>query len=87
MFVGSDCLGIFVDQNDNLYCSIYSLNQVVAKWLNSNANTFTIVAGTGCEGSTSNMLSGPRGIFVDTNFDLYVADTWNHRIQCNNSCR
>jgi hypothetical protein len=27
------------------------------------------------------MLNAPWGIFVDTNFDLYVADTDNHRIQ------
>ena len=41
----------------------------------------TTVAGTGSQGSTSNLLNGPFGIFVDTNFDLYVADCWNHRIQ------
>ena len=27
------------------------------------------------------MLNNPRGIFVNTNFDLYVADRENHRIQ------
>ena len=40
-----------------------------------------IVAGTGCQGFLSDMLHNPRGIFVDTNFDLYVADRENHRIQ------
>ena len=41
----------------------------------------TTVAGTGSQGSASNGLSYPYGTFVDTNFDLYVADQANHRIQ------
>ena len=32
-------------------------------------------------GSASNMLNSPWGIFVDINFNLYVADCYNHRIQ------
>jgi sugar lactone lactonase YvrE len=40
-----------------------------------------IVAGTGSAGSSSNELDFPYGIFVNTNFDLYVADTGNKRIQ------
>ena len=31
--VGSDCYGLFVDINDNLYCSMRDLHQVVAKCL------------------------------------------------------
>ena len=79
--VGSDCYGLFVDINDNLYCSMRDLHQVVAKYLNTDVNTFTVVAGTGYEGSTSHTLKYPRGIFVDTNLDLYVADANNNRIQ------
>jgi hypothetical protein len=37
--------------------------------------------GTGCDGSASYLLNQLNGIFVDTNFDLYVADTVNDRIQ------
>jgi hypothetical protein len=51
------------------------------KSLNDNSSVLTMVAGLGCAGSTSNMLWNPRGIFVDTNFDLYVADYYNNRIQ------
>ena len=43
--------------------------------------TWTIVAGTGTAGFTSSMLDNPHGIFVDINFDLYVADCSNNRIQ------
>jgi hypothetical protein len=81
MYVDERCFGLFVDINNTLYYSKYNHHQVVKKWLNDNANTSSIAAGTGVPGSTSNTLSDPRGIFVDTNFDLYVADYVNHRIQ------
>jgi hypothetical protein len=83
MYVGvnSSCYGLFVDINDTLYCSIYSSHQVVTESLNSVSNMLTIVAGIGCAGSSSYMLSHPQGIFVDINFDLYVADCGNNRIQ------
>jgi hypothetical protein len=81
MYVKSYCLGLFVDTNDNLYCSMDIEHQVEKKWLSDSTNTSAIVAGTGIDGSASNMLNRPHGIFVDINFDLYVADHNNHRIQ------
>jgi len=81
MYVGSSCLGLFVDINDTLYCSLCNLHQVVTKSLNSDSNITRTVAGNGTAGSTSNMLSGPHGIFVNINLDLYVADYGNNRIQ------
>jgi streptogramin lyase len=81
MYVGSACWGLFVDINDTLYCSLRALNQVVTKSLNSDSNITRTVAGTGTPGSESNMLSYPEGIFVDINFNLYVADYNNSRIQ------
>jgi DNA-binding beta-propeller fold protein YncE len=60
---------------------MFSHNQVVKKWLNDSTSTVPIAAGTGTPGSTSDLLSSPYGIFVDINFDLYVADYGNHRIQ------
>ena len=59
-----------------------NLHKVVTKSLNSISNTTTIIAGTGCSGSTSNQLYYPFGIFVNFNLDLYVADSqYNNRIQ------
>ncbi|CAF3960926.1 unnamed protein product [Adineta steineri] len=81
MYVSSACYSLFVDINDTLYCSINALHQVVTKSLNNVSNMTTIVAGTGCPGSISNMLYNPRGIFVNTNLDLYIADYTNNRIQ------
>jgi hypothetical protein len=81
MSVNSSCYGLFVDINDTLYCSMPNLHQVVKRWLTDNTTTSTLAAGTGILGSTANMLNQPFGIFVDVNFDLYVADFGNSRIQ------
>ena len=76
----SSCSGLFIDLIGNLYCSQWS-NQVVRQPLESLSDELTIVAGTGCWGSAANMLSAPRGIFVTTTLDLYVADCGNDRVQ------
>ncbi len=81
MYVSQQCYGLFIDISNILYCSLTNLHQIVTKSLNSTSNTTTIVAGIGCAGSTSYMLNSPHGIFVDINFDLYVADSGNNRIQ------
>jgi hypothetical protein len=82
MNVNSSCLGLFVDTNDTLYCSMLSKHQVVKKSLNDPEMTSVIVAaGTGSQGSAFNELDRPWGIFVDVNSDLYVADCFNNRVQ------
>lgn len=81
MYVCDICHDLFVSINNTLYCSMGSSHQVIAKSLNSFYNPFAIVAGTGVAGNTSSMLSGPRGIFVGVNLDLYVADYGNDRVQ------
>ena len=81
MSVCSPCSGLFVDINNNLYCSQTDSHQVVRTSLNSPENTMTIVAGEGCSGSTANMLNQPWGIFVTMNLGLYIADYGNDRIQ------
>jgi hypothetical protein len=77
----SSCYGLFVDINDTLYCSMYNNHKVVKKRLQDSATRWTTVAGTGNEGSCSDELDHPFGIFVDVTFDLYVADCVNNRIQ------
>ncbi|CAF1375842.1 unnamed protein product [Adineta ricciae] len=81
MYMSSSCYGLFVDLTDVVYCSIYSYHKVVKRWMNDNSATVTVVAGTGYASSNSYYLYYPMGIFVDANFDLYVADQYNHRIQ------
>ena len=82
MKIKSSCFGLFVDTNDTLYCSISVGHQVVKRSLNDPEITSTsVVAGTGFPGSALDELKYPRGIFVDVNLDLYVADYQNDRVQ------
>ena len=81
IYINSMCFGLFVDISNTIYCSMLSLHQVVKQWLKDNSTTWTIVAGNGTAGNSSKMLQSPFQIFVDTYFDLYVADAENHRIQ------
>ncbi|CAF3761550.1 unnamed protein product [Adineta steineri] len=82
MNVNSACYGLFIDIYDTLYCSLPSDYQVVKRSLNDAVMSLNrVAAGTGIAGSDSNQLNRPRGIFVDVNLDLYVADCLNHRVQ------
>ena len=78
----STCYGLFMDTNDVLYCSQYLKHVVLTKSFGQRMNIWQYVAGVeGSAGSTPNQLYSPRGIFVDLNFNLYVADSTNNRIQ------
>ena len=81
MTVNSPCSGLFIDISNTLYCSMGSRDQVLKRSLNDSAMTTTTIAGSASSGSGSNQLWYPEGIFVDINFDLYVADSGNDRIQ------
>ncbi|CAF4107638.1 unnamed protein product, partial [Adineta steineri] len=82
MNVSSECDGLFVDIDDTLYCSMSRHNRVVKRSLNDSVVTLNrAAAGIGSSGAALNQLSGPRGIFVDVNLDLYVADCGNDRVQ------
>ncbi|CAF0784744.1 unnamed protein product [Adineta steineri] len=82
MNVNSTCYGLFVDINNTLYCSMPSHHQVVKRSLNDAVMTSNrIAAGEGIKGSIWDRLDSPRGIFVDVNLDLYVADCNNNRVQ------
>jgi DNA-binding beta-propeller fold protein YncE len=80
MNVSNICYGMFIDLAGCVYCSMRDSHRVIKNIFVNSINT-TIVGGTGCAGNQSNALTLPQGIFVDINFDLYVADTGNHRIQ------
>ena len=75
------CWGLFIDSFDDLYCSEDIFHRVVKyAWRNPSPQA-EVVVGTKCAGSTSFMLSSPRGIFITETGDLYVADCGNQRIQ------
>jgi sugar lactone lactonase YvrE len=75
------CFGLFIDINNTLYCSISSENIVIKSPLNDISNEVQTVAGSGRSGSTMKQLDTPVGIFVNTDFNLYVADSGNNRVQ------
>jgi len=81
MYVKSQCYDLFLDISNTLYCSLFNQNQVASKSLNTSSNMWIVAAGTECSGSSSNTLDNPRGIFVDTYLNLYVADCGNNRVQ------
>jgi hypothetical protein len=81
MYMCGGCYGLFIDINNNLYCSMMNTHKVISKSLNSRLNIWSIVAGTGVAGSTSVTFNNPRGIYVDTNLNLYVTDWGNDRVQ------
>ena len=81
MYTCKKCYDLFIDISNNLYCSMNTLHRIVAMSLNNNSSTWLNVAGTGASGTTPFTLSSPYGIFVNTNYDLYVADSGNSRIQ------
>ena len=79
MHVNGSCTGLFVDTADRLYCSSATHHQVFRQRLGD--GVIIGVAGTGCPGPAANMLDHPHGIFVDSSFSLFVADSHNNRIQ------
>ena len=81
LYASHGCSGLFVDINNYLYCSSETPNQVIKRSLSGPLNSSTIAAGNGVTGGTSDMLSGPRGLFVDRKLRLYVADFFNNRVQ------
>lgn len=81
MNASDSCAGLFVDLMNHLYCSLGNKHKIVKRSLDTDSDSVVPVAGTGIKGSASNMLNGPRGIFVTVKLDLYIADCLNHRIQ------
>ncbi|CAF1286286.1 unnamed protein product [Adineta ricciae] len=79
--ISAQTLGIFIDLNDTLYISYDDLHEVVKMSLSNGSSPLETVAGNSTAGSDAYSLSHPNGIFVDSEFSLYVADAFNNRIQ------
>ncbi|UJR09075.1 hypothetical protein I4U23_013322 [Adineta vaga] len=81
MTITAQCYDLFVDTTNTLYCSMTGSHRVAKKWLSNNDTTNTIAAGTGGASSAASDLYYPCGIYVDYQFNLYVGDCGNDRIQ------
>ena len=75
------CYTVFFDLDDAMYCSVTYGHQVRIQTVGMAKNDSRIIAGSYCIGDAPDQLIYPQGIFVDSNFTLYVADAGNHRIQ------
>lgn len=73
--------GLFVDTtaSDTFYVADAD-NHRIQKWLPGASSGVTVAGQTGVSGSASNQLSGPNGVLVDTNGNIYISDTYNYRI-------
>ena len=78
--------GVAVDSNNNIYIAD-THNHVIREVLASTGNIFTI-AGTGSAGfsgdgsaASAALLNYPTAVAVDSNGNVYIADTNNHRIR------
>lgn len=67
---------VFITNNEIIFL-VDSLNYRVQKWNNS---LVTIVAGGHGAGSTLDKILTTNGLYVDSNFNIYVSDTGNHRV-------
>ncbi|CAF4272915.1 unnamed protein product [Adineta steineri] len=71
----------FVEPNTSYIWIADYYNCRVVKWVNT--STAILVAGKNTYGLQANELNRPQGLFLDTSDSntLYIADTYNHRIQ------
>ncbi|CAF5193111.1 unnamed protein product, partial [Rotaria magnacalcarata] len=74
--------GIYLDSATNSLLIANSGANNIVRWV-IGASKWTLVAGssTGQAGSTATLLNAARSLTLDVYGNLYVADTWNHRIQ------
>lgn len=72
---------VFLDSMKNVY--VADMNNSRIQFFRAGEYNGTTIAGsaTGTIGSTSNLLNGPIGVTVDCNFNVYVADYSNYRVQ------
>ena len=74
--------GIYLDKYGYLYVCDQQNNRVLRYPPGSaSGDSGVMVAGTGIMGSTPSQLKGPTKLFVDDDRTMYIADTYNHRIQ------
>jgi streptogramin lyase len=78
--------GLAIDNSNNIY--VAELHNNVIRKINTKTKIITTVAGCGLKGfsgdggsALSAKLNGPEGVFVDSDNNIFIADTFNHRIR------
>jgi sugar lactone lactonase YvrE len=75
-FLTGSAFSLFIDRFDNIYFS----TPVNVEMFNVTTRLVERIAGNDVQGSELNQLSNPRGIYVDQNGTVYVADSDNNRV-------
>ena len=73
-------IGVVVDHMKNIYVADTE-NHRIQLFLANSSIGITIAGLTGNAGSTSDSLSFPHALCIDSQMNLYVADTLNERVQ------
>ncbi len=79
-------LGLAFDSSNSLYITD-RLNNRVQNFLTSNSSGITVAGwANGTSGLTPSQLYYPKGIAIDANDNIFIADVYNQRVQMwNNS--
>jgi trimeric autotransporter adhesin len=78
--------GVAIDASGNIYIAVAGNNRI--RMVTKSTGIISTVAGTGSSGysgdgvlATSTGLSSPKGVAIDASGNIYIADTYNHRIR------
>ena len=73
--------GIIIDSLDSLYVADYYNNRIQKFTAGNNLGKTIAGQPNGMNGTNANELNRPSFIILDSNQNLYVSDTLNHRVQ------
>lgn len=71
---------VTIDPMGNIYVADMGNNRIQF-YPNDQSDGITIAGITSYNGNSSNLLNNPYSLALDSQLNLYVADTYNHRIQ------
>ena len=73
-------MGVTLDSAGNVYVADTD-NHRIQLFLAGQSNGTTIAGVTGVSGNGADQFSSPRSLVLDSQLNLYVADTANNRVQ------
>ena len=73
--------GIIIDSSNSLYVADYNNNRIQKFTAGNNLGKTIAGQPNGMNGTNANELNRPSFIILDSNQNLYVSDTLNHRVQ------
>ena len=80
VFSFSSPSGVTIDSMGNIYV-VDTYNQRIQLFLAGQRNGTTIAGVTQMAGDSTSLFNAPRSVALDSNLNLYVSDTNNHRVQ------